>query len=419
MAAFAYVNQMRELRQKELERGSPTISPEMARSMQSGADLAITEQAKLKEIITKNVEEIRDLWQDATLYMADATSQAFGDMLTGLRSFKDGALSIWRSLQQTVSGIIAQLVNNYLRGLLAMGQGTAAAFGGGGGGAAAGGGALGSVAGAGLGVAQQALGGGGGTAAGMPGAWGAFGQAAVVGGVAGFSTGYGSRSYTAGALTGAGTGALAGLQFGLQTGNWYVAAGAAGVGAVMGLLGAKLGKNADAKQVEMARLDYYRSQGGLYGAYKVQEAAGVFAGDPKGVEAYHGFNAAKTSEDFTYWGEKLEEAILQRRTGSPTGYPNPSVPMNPPQPKGTVNGVPFYANEVFGVKTPHLAVIGDAREAENVVKDSTLKRLAGGAEVVTAIEQLSAKIDRVFSDLPRANAVALSSALVLAGVKGR
>ncbi len=58
------------------------------------------------------------MWRDFYASITASTSYAFASMLTGMTSFKDGFISIWHSIQQSLTNILADLLNNVVGGFI-------------------------------------------------------------------------------------------------------------------------------------------------------------------------------------------------------------------------------------------------------------------------------------------------------------
>jgi len=369
--------------------------------------------------VQKTAKEATTIWQDAMDSMETYTVDAFADMLTGVRSFRDGVMDIWRGIQRSISDYISSIVRQWLAGMGVMGQSSQGVAGAvmGGGGAMVGGGPGGSLMVGSGGMRSAASGGGGGMFAGYNqavGPWARYGSGAVVGGIAGFSAGYSTGSRTQGVIAGASAGALAGMGGGV-----YGIAIGAGVGAAAGLFGAQLGQNANAAQVAAARRAWLE-QFGPNGGYQIQQALGIFGtgnNNSDGLRLWRDFNNARDFDTLNRTGSQIQSYMNVFAQG-------PAPDMR--RPTGSINGIPTYGNEAFNLTTPHLAVVGDANEPEHVLKDSTLRKVARGGDSVlrsevaglrAELERRDQRFERYLSESPLMHARALRDALILAGVR--
>ncbi len=228
-----------------------------------------------------------------------------------------------------------------------------------------------------------------------------YGAGAIAGGVAGFSAGYQSGSRLQGGLQGAATGGLVGLQYG----GWYGAA----VGLGAGLAGAHFGSAREQEQVQAAIAQWIPEHQGrdpvtgadVSGAYAIQQGLGIFGNSTldantreQHLQLWRDLYQSDTWDEFNRYSQEIDtilriagdtaartDATMARagetlaqfyaRTGGHGTY------------SGSVNGIPQYANEAWGLTTPRLAVVGDAKnDSEHVLRDSTVSKwMRSAAEV--------------------------------------
>jgi hypothetical protein len=155
---------------------------------------------RMMEDEAAQLQQTESIWTGLFTNIRETSSQAFASMLLGATSFKDGFISIWHSIRQSLIDIVSDLLNNVLGGLM---RGLGSMLGGGSFSAGAGG----------MGGLLGGLGGGGGLLGGLFGGGGAAASTSIMGG--------------AGAAGGGGMGAIGAL----MTNPWTIgAAGAVALG---------------------------------------------------------------------------------------------------------------------------------------------------------------------------------------------
>jgi hypothetical protein len=86
--------------------------------MQTPSELAPNFVRVLQQVETYYSRVFVPAFVDGWDTISGAAGQAFGDMLVGLRGFKDGFLSIWNAIRQAFSNILAAMVQDFLQGFL-------------------------------------------------------------------------------------------------------------------------------------------------------------------------------------------------------------------------------------------------------------------------------------------------------------
>jgi len=233
---------------------------------------------------------VKDVWAD----VGRAGAEVFGDMLVGLRGFKEGFLDIWRSIRQALANIFAQMLSDFVGGflkkMLAAMTGRALA-----------GAAIGTAAGAAAGVAAGGL---------IPNAGGAL-TAGLTAGVGGTAAGGGLGATIAGLATNpftiAGAGALA-LGLGIWKKGWFRG-------------------GEEGTQVNPARDAYLRKYGGF------QQLAALLTsvtGEPGGGRLFQALKDAHTMKAFTAATANIDLLLTRRGVSIPAipGQPFPASPLS-------------------------------------------------------------------------------------------
>ena len=275
----------------------------------------------IREIIRDNNAVYQSL-RNVSDMVLNGFIDGFGKVITGAQSFKDALVGIWTSLKQTLLGAIAEMATGWLKLLTMPGPGQTSGAGGAGGGggawnmipgAAAAGGMFGFMPmltpapGAG-GGAQQTPGGGGAGGWGMAfqnwktmgsnlknlwgkgtSVWGAkpgwFGGAGAgsssgmlgyaAGGAVGAMAGYGVGNWVGSSTGSKGWGALSGAATGAGTGFLMGGPIGAAIGGIAGLIGGILGAGKAQKQMQSAREEFIKMNGGLAELQKQAAAGGM------------------------------------------------------------------------------------------------------------------------------------------------
>ena len=109
---------------QELQREHESTIRAMTEDWENGEAEKIEALKHTHDIFTKTMDNMRDLGQT----VVQSISDGFADMLVGARTFKDGMLDIWHSIQRSIAQILSDILKSFLTDFLGgMVKGIAAA----------------------------------------------------------------------------------------------------------------------------------------------------------------------------------------------------------------------------------------------------------------------------------------------------